>query len=135
MGKHRHYRVCIDGKKDHSSGGVFSELFRDWVNEHKNKYITADELYITTSKTVDSIDSIVVFMITRQAKHYIRVLDSIVFFHKDKTSDKFQVIEYECGSKFDLRIPRHKDIYDRLGKMYSPLNIWMYGIGSPNLDP
>lgn len=126
MGKHGHYRVCIDGEKDHSSGGIFREELNNWIQENIGKPIT--EAPILTSKTPNHDTDIVVFLITRCNSGYRRRLDGILFSITDKMTQKNVTKFYPMKKYFDTTIPEEKEEYDNLGKTYSPTNIAIYGI-------
>lgn len=126
MGKHGHFRVCIDGEKDHSSGGYFREELNNWIEKNIGKPITEAPFLI--SKTPERDTDIVVFLITRCNSGYRRRLDGILFSTTDKVSQKNVTHFYPMKEYYDTSIPEEKVAYDNLGKTYSPYNIVAYGL-------
>lgn len=134
MGKHWHYRVCVDGKKDHSSGGWAYGHLMEWLEKNPEGWIDDTNFPVTTSMDVEDPTRITVILIQRNNAHYKRVLRGIVHIVRDKVSQKcFACYHPLFGSYFDITNPKHKEAYDKLGEIFSPYNIAAYGLG--DVDP
>ena len=126
MGQHGHYRVCINGVKDHSSGGYPRMYLDDWIKNHIGRPI--NEAYFGMSKTPDDLTDVVVLLFTRCNSGYRKRLDGILYSTKDKITGGNVSHFHPMKKYFDLRNPEEKEAYDKLGETYSPYNITAYGI-------
>lgn len=131
MGKHWHYRVCIEGEKDHSSGGsCYDELVR-WLKKHPDGVM--EQFPVNISHTPENVSDIVIFMITRMPCHHHRKLTAILTPYFDKRDRVHKILHVPMDITFDLHNRRQKHLYDTLGKIYSPENNIVYGISE--IDP
>lgn len=147
MGKHRHYRVCIDGVKDHSTGGLMYDHLMEYLllnrptlsqtEMHQNgqRYcIMYKDFPVGTSRALDDPIDLVIFCITRCNARHHRILTKILTPCLDKSLEFYYILEIPMDVHFDLRKPQHKSVYDNLGKIYTHRNMLMYGVSNPVLE-
>lgn len=126
MGQHGHFRVCINGEKNHSSGGYPREYLDNWIRDYIGRPI--NEAPFMMSKTPDDLTDVVVLLFTRCNSGYRKRLDGILYSTMDKITGRNVSHFHPMKKYFDLRNPEEKEAYDKLGETYSPYNITAYGI-------
>lgn len=146
MGKHRHFRLCIDGCKVHSSGGYSRESLDRWIEENGHCDIKSmkpgDSVTInipigkapfgfsgyedsSLKRIQTKRETAVVFLLTRLENHSNRRCTGILFSKPvptdvDLTDFTNCIIFVKTDMYFNLADENSRNRYDNLGLIYSP---------------